>query len=265
MPIHDWGQLDAGHFHNFHLLWIGRIEAVLNEELLPDPFSAVAENVLGDAVPDVLTLEAHLTPSKSDLASSPLVRDDSSDSPVALAPSTVLVQELTLPDQYAMLARRVVIRDRLRGDGFVALIEIVSRANRDAEVRRDQFVNKSVETLRQGIHLLVVDLQPPSRLVPRGFHDEISRVMGNPVPDLPPDRPLQAVSYQVLEGSIVRAHVVPLMVGDTLPEMPIFLLAHSFVRLPLERSYREAFRSLPRHVQKTLTLEGGLPASDAGG
>lgn len=58
MPIHDWSRIDAGIFHHLHLLWIARISAGLNGGLLPEPYYALAEPVLGDVVPDVLTLRA---------------------------------------------------------------------------------------------------------------------------------------------------------------------------------------------------------------
>ena len=58
MPIHDWSRADNGIFHDFHIVWIGRLKGILNEELLPRPFYALAEPILGEAEPDVIALVA---------------------------------------------------------------------------------------------------------------------------------------------------------------------------------------------------------------
>ncbi|MBI4585536.1 MAG: DUF4058 family protein [Planctomycetes bacterium] len=252
MPIHDWSRGDAGIFHGLHIVWIGRLQSILNEELLPGTFYALAEPVLGSAVPDVLTLEWLESEGMGTDENSKRIRKDTQEAPVALAPSTVLVQELDPPEPYTFLARHLIIRSHLRDDKVVAIIELVSKANKDSELRSSQFTAKSLTALRQGIHLVFIDLHPPTPIVPQGFHQQISLAHGIKAPVLPPDRTLQAVSYQVLEDKVVRAHVVPLKVGDSLPEMPVFLLPHEFVRLPLERSYTEAFQSLPRRFQQVL-------------
>ena len=80
---------------------------------------------------------------------------------------------------------------------------------------------------------------------PQGFHEKISEELGHQTSSSPADRPLTAVSYQVLETGVLRAHLVPLKVGDSLPEMPVFLEPHQFVRLPLEATYQESFRGVP--------------------
>ena len=35
MPMHDWSQVKAGTYHNFHVLWISNITNRLNAGLLP--------------------------------------------------------------------------------------------------------------------------------------------------------------------------------------------------------------------------------------
>ena len=68
----------------------------------------------------------------------------------------------------------------------------------------------------------------------------------------PSDRDRSAVSYQVLETGKIRSHIVPLRVGDGLPEMPIFLMPHKFVRVPLEKTYTQAFHSVPGKFREML-------------
>src|SRR5262245_28585185 len=250
MPIHDWSRVDAGIFHDFHLSWIHCLRTELNERLLPEPFYALAEPVAGAAVPDVLTLEVQVPAAGESAGLRALLKEESPGSAVALAPSKVLVQDLG--PAYSRLARRIAIRSSLRDDKLVAVIEVVSPGNKDARLRSQHFVEKSVSFLEAGIHLLILDLHPPTPVVPRGFHGLICEDLGHQAPEIPGGRDLQLASYEVLEDGIPRAHVVGLRVGEPLPDMPVFLLPHHFVRMPLERNYDEAFRSLARKFRQIL-------------
>ena len=262
MPLHDWSLVDSGIFHNFHLLWIGRLNSILNEKILPEPFYAIAEPVLGEAVPDVITLQEQGAAERTldRPAGQGLVHEDPSLGAVALAPSPVLVQDLGPRDPYALLSRQISIRDSLRSDRVVAVIELVSHANKASRVHSERFIEKSLNLLAKGIHLMVIDVQPGTTLVPRGFHEKICEAYAASPLSQPEGRSCQLASYEVLETAIVRSHVVPLRAGDELPEMPVFLLPHQFVRLPLEPSYREAFASLPRKFREAL----GVGLSSAG-
>ena len=61
---------------------------------------------------------------------------------------------------------------------MVAIIEIVSPGNKHSKDALRKFVSKAVEFLDQGVHLLIVDLFPPTKRDPNGIHraiwDEIS-------------------------------------------------------------------------------------------
>ena len=251
MPIHDWSRVDAGVFHDLHVTWIAGLKSMLNERLLPDPFYAIAEPALGEAIPDILTLQSDRPPSGGAISGRSAL-DDSRDSAVENAPVPVIVQDLEPADPYLLLSRHILIRESLREDRTVAVVELVSRGNKTSRQRAESFVDKGVSLLRGGVHLVIVDLQPPTGLVEHGFHARISEAYGNPVPHRPGDRLLEAVSYQVLEGGFPRAHVVPLKVGDILPAMPAFLTAHQFVRLPLEETYVAAIQSLAGKFRKAL-------------
>jgi len=254
MAIHEWARVDAGVFHDFHVVWIGRLKGVLNEDLLPRPFYALAEPFLGAAEPDVIALEAESdSPSSSPDTSQKQkrVHSDRTEGAVALAPSSVLVEEI-VPDPYARRSRRIVIKDAWQGDRVVAVIEVVSRGNKTSTARVEQFVQKSVEWLEKGVHLVLLDLHPPTPLVPHGFHALLCGELGHEPTAPPADRALSAVSYQVLESGALRAHLVPLKVGDPLPELAVFLTPHEFVRLPLERTYDESFHTVPWKFQEAL-------------
>ena len=53
------------------------------------------------------------------------------------------------------------------------MIEIVSPGNKDSRAALREFVDKVIDFLRQGIHLLVVDLFPPTRRDPFGIHKAV--------------------------------------------------------------------------------------------
>src|SRR5262245_60421538 len=57
MPVHDWNRVTAGTFHAFHLARIAEIQRALNGGLLPPGYYALAEQVAGEIIPDVLTLQ----------------------------------------------------------------------------------------------------------------------------------------------------------------------------------------------------------------
>jgi hypothetical protein len=53
-------------------------------------------------------------------------------------------------------------------------------------------------------------------------------------------------------GLTLRAFVEPVAVGDSLPEMPLFLEFGGYVPIPLEATYRTAFEGMPRYWQRAL-------------
>lgn len=92
MPIHDWSRVDSGIFHHLHLGWIARLNDRLNGGLLPEPYYALAEPVLGEAVPDVIALHTRGgTPSAESVDG--LRHEDATTPAVQGAPTTVMVQE----------------------------------------------------------------------------------------------------------------------------------------------------------------------------
>src|SRR3954468_19327061 len=57
MAIHDWTRVTAGTFHAFHNSWIAEMQRAMNVGLLPAGYYALAEQVAGQTIPDVLTLQ----------------------------------------------------------------------------------------------------------------------------------------------------------------------------------------------------------------
>src|SRR5688572_9818088 len=225
MPIHDWTRVTAGTFHDFHLAWIAELRRTLNGGLLPAGYYALAEQVTGQAIPDVLTLQDATGAATGEDSGNGNDRGDGSNGStgglaIAESPPRVAVQE-TAPEAIVLAGRRrrIVIR-HTTGDRIVALLEIVSPGNKLGHGPFADFVNKAVGALGSGYHLLIIDLFPPGTFDPRGIHDAIwSEFCGRYDP--PPGKPLTLAAY--VAGGQASCYVEPTAVGAELVQMPLFL------------------------------------------
>jgi hypothetical protein len=257
MPIHDWTRVDAGIFHHFHQRWIGVITDILNQRLLPREFYALAEQQGAGFEPDILTLKAREAPAQD---------DDEPQSPVASrsvggdgdepAGGGVLVAEppvrITAETDLAFYRRKqnVVAVRHASGDRLVGIVEIVSKCNKSGRKAFDDFVRKAAELLSHQVHLLILDLQPPTARDPQGIHGAIWDEVAGQEYQRPPDKPLTLASYEA--GARVRAFIEPVRAGDALIDMPLFLQPGRYVAVPLEETYRLAFESVPRRWRAQL-------------
>jgi hypothetical protein len=236
MPVHDWTRVSAGIFHDFHVAWIAEIRRALNGGLLPQGYYALAEQIAGGLGPDVLTLQGPT-------ADPPPPNGDSRGVALADAPPRVWHRGRAEEDVYAARAKAVVIR-HASGHRVVAMVEIVSPGNKNTRHGLRNFVEKAVEVLRGGVHLLIVDLFPPGPRDPQGVHkavwDEYDETGGFA---LPSDRPLTLAAY--IGGRCPEAFVEPTAVGRALPDMPLFLTPEVYIPLPLEATYRAAWEGVP--------------------
>jgi hypothetical protein len=219
MPIHDWTRVDAGIFHHFHHGWIEEIARALNRGLLPPDHYALAEQIAGGLGPDVLTLQLQFR-----------LRAE--------------------PDLYAAKAKAVVIR-HTSNHRVIAIVEIVSPGNKNSRHGLRAFVNKAVELLRAGVHLLIVDLFPPGPRDPQGIHKVLWDEFNDSDFALPPERPLTLASY--IGGLCPEAFVNLAAVGAPLPEMPLFVTPDTYVLVPLEATYQSAWEAVPRFWRNVVT------------
>lgn len=245
MPIHDWAAAPSGLFHHFHQRWSVEICDSLNEGLLPDSHYALIEQRAVGLAPDVLTLAERGEVSAGghdagDLASQ-------GGAVIASRPKTRIVAEAD-PDTYAARANRVVVRSV--GDEVIAVIEIVSPGNKVSRHALRSFVEKASDLLRRGVHLLVVDLLPPTSRDPQGIHkaiwDEIQEEPFEP----PPEKHLTLAAYTA--GVPIRAYVEPVAVGEALPDMPVFLDPQRHVLLPLETTYQATWFHCPPRFRRLI-------------
>jgi hypothetical protein len=240
MPIHDWTRVRAGTFHFFHQRWIQAICDALNSGGLPAGYFAMSEQDAKGPIPDVLALKARpLGPAGGE--------------PVGVAvqdapPRVRIVSHGENTAAYARRSDRVAVY--LEPGELVAVLEIVSPGNKDSANAIKAFVRKAAKMLRRGIHLLVIDLFPPSVRDPQGIHKAVWEQIKSEPFDLPPDKPLTLAAYSAGDQKV--AYVEPVAVADSLPDMPIFLTPDRYVPCPLEATYQTTWNVFPAALKGPL-------------
>jgi Protein of unknown function (DUF4058) len=237
MPIHDWTRVEANLFHDFHQTWAVSIRNTLNGGLLPKGYTALVEQHAPALVPDVLALKR---------ATEPEILDELMSGGVITAtePKTRYVIRAQ-QDSMAARGNRITIRHQ-RGR-IVCVIEIVSPGNKNTRYALRAFVEKSIELLRNGVHLLIIDLFPPSKRDPQGIHKAIwDEIDGTPF-ELPPNQPLTLAAY--IAGLPITARVEPIGVGEVMPDMPAYLDESHYVPVPLEATYMATWASYPEDTR----------------
>lgn len=255
MPVHDWSRVDANVFHHFHQNWTVAICAALNAGLLPPGYSALVEQHAGGLAPDVLALERRARPRRPEEPLGGIL--------TATPPKTSLVKQAKAA--LAARANRIVFRHRL-GE-VVCVLEIVSPGNKSGQAALRAFVQKTMEFLRQGIHLLVIDILPPTPRDPQGMHKAIWDEIEDEPFELPPGKALTLAAYvagDLFTGVETTAYVELIGTGDTLPDMPAYLDRRGYIPVPLEASYQAAWATCPADLRE-LVETGKLSGEDEPG
>jgi Protein of unknown function (DUF4058) len=224
MPIHDWSQVGAGTFHDFHCAWIVEIRNELNTGRLPISYYAQIEDGPEWPLPD------------------------------RLVPPNVRFTATAESELYAFKHRTLVVRQN-EEDRVVGLIEILSPTTKGSAYSAHALVHNAVNALMRGYHLLLIDLHPPGRRDPQGIHGSIWEELCDGTFAAPPDKPLTLAAYSA--GREKAAYVDPIAIGDTMPDMPLFLTPNTYVPVPLEATYQGAYRGVPRRWRTV--LEGLKP------
>jgi hypothetical protein len=249
VPIHEWTRVDPGIFHAFHHDWITEVSRALNRGLLPNAYYALPEQIAGGLGPDVLTLRR-----SGGNGASPPVGPPEGGVALAVAPPKVRLRMRSEANWYAARAKAVAIR-HVSNHQVVAMVEIVSPGNKSNQNGLNAFVRKAREMLAAGIHLLLVDLFPPSVRDPQGIHRAVWGDDCGADYVLPEDKPLTCVAY--VGGAGAEAFVELLAVGDPLPDMPLFLTPEVYVPVPLEATYQAAWEGMPAYWREVLTRTPG--------
>ena len=221
MPVHDWTRVHPEIHHDFHIDWIVQLHQVLNQGLLPQGYYVLAENHEGRPITDILTLPADTPP-------------------------------LTASRRRSLAVRHV------SGHRLIALLEIISPANKDRARHVAEFADKAAAALEAGVHLLLVDLFPPGRHDPQGMYGAVRQKLGQSDEpyDVPAGEPLTLASFAA--GSPVEVYLEYVAVGAALPEMPLFLDPERYINAPLEATYQATYRGTPAFWRDV--LEGRPPA-----
>lgn len=245
MPVNDWTRVDAGIFHSFHTTWIAELNSALNRGVLPAGYYSLAEQHVGRAIADILTL--HAGPEGFSSADR-TPTGGPAGTLLAEAPPRARHHQTMRAHTAARLQRSIAVR-HVSGHKLVAMIEIVSPANKDRSESVNEFVGKAVDLLFQGVHLFIVDLFPPGANDPLGIHDKINRQLSRTEEqyELPVDEPLTTASYVAGKdsGEEFDAYVDHFAVGAAIPDMPLFLKADRYVTVPLESTYAAAYAGVP--------------------
>jgi Protein of unknown function (DUF4058) len=225
MPLHDW--TDERGWDGLQLLWLTQI-LDWTQPRLPQGFRAYVGSV------PALTIDcSNARPDLSVRQWTPESAATASGEGSVVAPDQEAVATFVLDPQRA-------IHIDWHGQ-LIAAIELVSPRNKDRPSARTRNLGRYVGYLRQGVHLVLIDVLPrPSGF---SFADAIADDLG-----IPHDRtaPPCAVSYRVgepvPEGTLVACWTRPLQVGQPLAVIPLALDTKQAVSIDLEQTYQQAAR-----------------------
>jgi len=241
MPLHDWSRLDAGIFHDFHNGWLIELRNALNNGLLPADYYALTEQHAGRFIADVLTLHAPHN------GTAPLPEVGSGGTALAEAPPKVR-RKLTVSSSRER--RRTLAIRHVSGHRLVAVIEVVSPANKDRSRHAQGLADKIESALRVGIHVLLADRFRPGQHDPQGIHGIVWERFDDEPFELPTGESLTLAAYDADREPV--AYLEHPSFGCPLPDMPLFLHPERYISAPLEATYQTAFRGVPKNYQRVL-------------
>ena len=222
---------------SFHGMWPAGIVQYLRTRL-PHGYVAAPTTHPGSQIEfDVATFENDTAPRLQGV-------DGDGDVAVATwAPPTPCVDvETEVPDYDEYSVR---IYDAERGRQLVAVIELVSPGNKERPEKRNAFVGKCAALLQKGVAVSIVDVVTPRQF---NLYAELLQFLEQRDPTLVEPLPhLYAVSCRWRpHGKRMRLQTWshPLVLGQSLPTLPLWLTGTLAVPLDLEPSYERACHDL---------------------
>ena len=155
-------------------------------------------------------------------------------------PSLAVETELPDCDEY-----EVRVYDVTRGRHLVAAVELVSPANKDRAEHRRMFVAKCAALLQQHVSVVIVDL-----VTIRDFnlYADLLEMLEQRDPSLgTPPLSTYAVACRLRESHnkrLLETWNHPLVLGQPLPRLPLWLTENFAVPLDLEETYEQTCRDL---------------------
>ena len=152
-------------------------------------------------------------------------------------PEPTLTLELDPTEIYEY---EVLIFDQQRGRELVAAIELVSPANKDRPETRQAFVSKCAVLLQKKVCVSIVDLVTVKHF---NLYCEVLEVFGQTDPAFAPTPPatyaVTCRSHNLGMRSQFESWAYPMVVGQRLPVLPIWLDNNHAISLNLETSYQQ--------------------------
>ncbi len=240
MPLRDHFRSPVNDTHSWdevHGQWPGEIVRHLTT-ILPAGFRAAPKVHLGSPFEvDVSTYDLD----SRDLDTKASSGDGGTATLTTLSPTLTVEANLSEQDEY-----EVRIYDVERGRQLVAALEIVSPSNKDRPDTREVFTGKVVSLLQQGVCVSLVDLVSVRQ---SNLYVDLLNLLGRADPSLGTPPPyLYAVTLRSRKPPkrkhLLDAWFYPMIVGQPLPTLPIWLTPDLRAMLPLETSYEETCRIL---------------------
>ena len=241
MPLRDHFRppvVKKSSWEGFHAMWPARIVLDLRP-ILPPGYVAEPRVHLGTAMEiDIGALEIRDEPDYGVTSRS----NGGTATATWTGGPAVVTLETDPPEEYEYEVR---IFDLERDRELVAAIELVSPANKDRPPSRDAFVAKCAALLRQGVAVSVVDLVTTRR---HNLYAQLMEFIGHPDRTMSVEGPptYAASCRWVTRGTRARleAWSYTLVVGESLPTLPLWLDNELVVPLDLEASYEKACSDL---------------------
>lgn len=157
-------------------------------------------------------------------------------------PQPTVTMEPRLPHQDVYEVR---IYDSRRRRRLVAAIELVSPSNKDRQETRGTFAAKVASLLKHGICVSIVDVVT---IIQYSLYAELLKFLDSTDPALETDvPPIYAVTIRMRSDGdrrLLEAWYHPLVIGQSLPTLPIWLHESLSIPLELDLSYQETCRAL---------------------
>ena len=216
------------HWDSFHGAWAEAMAQHLNQFLLPENFVAEARVHLGGQVEiDVGTFAEP----GSQSASSGGVAVWAPPQPTATA-----LLDFQAPDLF-----EVQVLAEEGGARLVAVIELVSPANKDRPSNRRMFAVKCASYLQSGVSVIVVDVVTERT---GNLHVELLQLLASPQPAPRQDgHDLYATAYRTvagIDGLNLETWVESLSIRQSLPTLPLWIGPELALPMDLEVTYQAA-------------------------
>jgi len=241
MPMRD-------HFHppmtkrfpwnELHLMWPMGMVRYLRTLLPPGFRSAPNVRVGGPFKVDVSTFDERSFGDRADEGSG------GSATLAVASPTLTFETELVEPDEFEVR----IYEDDEYGRTLVAAVEFVSPSNKDRSDTRQQFAAKTIALLQQGVCVCIVD---PVTSRHSNLYAEVLEGFGRSDPSLGAEpsatyaatlraRKPPKTGKQPNPAALLDAWYYPMVLGEPLPTIPLWLSPIRKIDLALETSYEEA-------------------------